>query len=287
MKSFFLLVLIVSASQDGIRAQSPPKFEVASVKRCTLENMPPSPAGERGGKGGEGALGDPGMFRTGCVTTRALIQTAYIRYANGQALPLGSQLENQPLRGGPDWVDSERYRIDARPEAPQTKAMMGGPMLQALLEDRFKLKIHRESKAVDVYALVVAKGGAKLQSTREGGCISVEATQARPPLVPGQPLPCGYIDGDKDGIKAVGGTIAGLCQILSSQLHRAVIDKTGLTGLFDYHLDFNVGPPGAPGDDDQFGTAMAALQKLGLKVEPAKGNAEFVVIDHIERPSEN
>lgn len=62
--------------------------------------------------------------------------------------------------------------------------------------------------------------------------------------MPGQPLPCGYIDGDKDGVKAVGVTIESLCAILSHQFRLDVVDRTGLTGLFDYHLDVVMGPPG-------------------------------------------
>jgi len=274
-------------AQSAPSAPAPrPKFEVASIKPCTLEDMPP---GGGRGSGSGGALGDPGMFRTGCVPVRALIEGAYIRYADGKGLPL-SMLKKQPLQGGPDWIDSDRYTIDAKPETPQTRAMMGGPMLQALLEDRFKLKLHRESKEVPVYALVVARGGPKLQVTKEGGCTHGDPQGPPPPIVPGQPLPCGYIDGDKDGVKAVGVMIESLCAILSHQFRFDVVDKTGLTGLFDYHLDVVQGPPGtAPAEDDP--TALdivtAGLQKLGLKLEPAKGTAEFIVIDHVERPSGN
>jgi len=265
-----------------------PKFEVASIKRCTLDQMQSSRTGGRGGGGGGGGvIVDPGLFRTGCVTVRGLIEAAYIRYANGQVPDPGSMLKNQPLQGGPDWIDSERYTVDARPEVPQTKAMMGGPMLQELLGDRFKVKVHREIKEVPAYALVVAKSGSHLQVTKDGGCTPADSTQGPPPIVPGQPLPCGYVDGDDDGIKAVGATISSLCRILSSQLHRIVIDKTGLSGLFDYHLDLIVGPPGAPGDEGQTSAAMGALQKLGLRVEPAHGTVEFIVLDHVERPSEN
>jgi uncharacterized protein (TIGR03435 family) len=229
------------------------------------------------------------MFRTGCVTVHELIQGAYIRYADGQVSTPYSPLKNQPIRGGPAWIDSDRYRIDAKPSVPQVRAMMGGPMLQALLEGRFKLKIHRERKEIPVYALVVAKGGPKLEATKEGGCTPADTTQGPPPIVPGQPLPCGYVGEARggDGIEAIGVTMASICQIFSIQLHRPIIDKTGIAGRFNYNLPFNTPPPGAPGNDEQFEGAMAALQTLGLKVESAKGTAEFIVIDHIERPSEN
>jgi uncharacterized protein (TIGR03435 family) len=113
-----------------------------------------------------------------CTTVRFLIQTAYVRYADGQAGPT-SQLKNQPVEGGPSWIDTERFLIDAKPETPQARATMGGPMLQGLLEERFKLKIHRETRKVPAYALVVAKGGPKLQATPDCGCTPGAAGSSR------------------------------------------------------------------------------------------------------------
>jgi uncharacterized protein (TIGR03435 family) len=285
-----VVALVMGAPANGAQSpesasSQPPKFEVASIKRCSAADLASEDGSRNGGRSGGAVLGDPGMFRTPCVTVRALIEGAYVRYADGQDRPL-SMLKKQPLQGGPDWIDSERYAVDAKPETPQTKAMMGGPMLQALLEDRFKLKIHRAFKEVPVYALVVAKGGAKLEATKEGGCTPGPAAA----IVPGQPLPCGYIDGDKDGVKAVGVSVESLCTILSHQFRRDVIDKTGLTGLFDYHLDVVAGPPGtAPAEDDPnaLEVVTVGLQKLGLQLEPSRGTAEVVVIDHVERPSGN
>ncbi|HTX37345.1 MAG TPA: M56 family metallopeptidase [Bryobacteraceae bacterium] len=282
-----------SAAADALR------FEVASVKRCTTEDIANARgragSGGRGAGGGGGAgsaFGDPGMLRTGCVPLRLLLQMAYIRYAEGQAGPV-SQLKDGPVLGGPSWVDSERYTIDAKPASPQTRAVMAGPMLQALLEDRFRLKLHRERKEVPVYALAVAKGGPKLERTKQGGCTPGNPNSLPPPVVPGQPLPCGYIDGAPEGVNAVGVGVASICSLIRGQVGRKVIDRTGLTGLFNYHLDVVVGPPGAPpgGDDpnapDPLSVVTAALAKLGLKIEPAKGIAEFLVIDHVERPSPN
>ena len=261
-----------------------PKFEIASVKPCNVE--PGRVGGGRGG--GNGSLGDPGMFRTPCVTVRFLIQTAYVHYANGQAAP-ASQLKNQPIEGGPGWIDTERFIINAKPETPQAKATMGGPMLQTLLEERFKLKIHRETRKVPAYALVVAKGGPKLQVTPEGGCTAGEPGAPPPPLVPGQPLPCGFIDGDETGIRAVGAPASALCQLVHSRVHRIVIDQTGLNGLFDFHLGFDTPPPGLREEDDPDGFALATneLQKLGLGLKPTTGVAQIVVIDRIEGPLPN
>ena len=293
--AFPLIVGVLNA--PAIRAQSAPqstpKFEVASVKPCTPQDVPPADGARNGGRGagGGGALGDPGLFRTPCVPVHMLIQTAYIRFASGQA-GVVSPLKDNPIQG-PSWIDAERYVIDAKPERPQTHAMMAGPMLQALLEDRFKLKLHRESKEIPVYALVVARGGAKIEPTKPGDCTPHDPDSPPPAIVPGQPLPCGYIDGDPNGIKAVGVPILTICGLTRSQVRRKVIDKTGLTGLYNFHLDFNIGPPNsAPAEDDpamadQLALVGSALQKLGLKLEPAKATGEFLVIDHIERPTVN
>jgi uncharacterized protein (TIGR03435 family) len=167
-------------------------------------------------------------------------------------------------------------------------------MLQALLEDRFKLKIHRESKEMPVYALVLANGGHRIQHTKEGGCTPGDPDDRPAPVVPGQPLPCGYVGaGEKGGVEAVGAPITSLFPILSSELRRPIIDQTGLSGLFDYHFDVDPGPPNSspqiddPAYMDTLDTVASALEKLGLKIQPAKGMAEYIVIDHVERPSAN
>ena len=164
--------------------------------------------------------------------------------------------------------------------------MMHGPMIQALLEERFKLKIHRGSEKVSGYALVVAKGGPRLQATK--GC---PADYPGPPPQPGQP--CRYQRFTDAGMNTYNWTMADLSTLLESHLSRIVIDKTGITGAFDFHLDLPVPPPpdslgiDDPNTPDLLGTAMDAVQKLGLKLEPSKGTAEFIVVDHIERPSGN
>jgi bla regulator protein BlaR1 len=263
----------------AIRAQSA-KFEVASIKRCTLEDVP---IGDGRGGGGGGILGDAGMFRTPCMSTGWLIRAAYYGFAK-------SQLEN-PIQGGPDWVKSERFIVEAKPDTPQPTSTMSGPMLRALLEDRFKLKVHRETRKVSAYALLVASGGSKLHATPEGGCTPPEPGEiAGRVVVPGKPLPCHYGGADANGTIIVGGTLVALCNIIGSQVGRDVIDKTGLTGIFDYHFDYIVPPPDALATEDaadRFAAVTEALRKLGLELKSTTGEAEFVVIDHVERPSEN
>ena len=170
--------------------------------------------------------------------------------------------------------------------------MMLGPMLQALLEDRFQLKVHRENKEMLAYALVVAKGGPKLKPTEPGSCTPVDDTQGpRPPLLPGQPPRCGSASAGRDGLlKAYGLSMANLCRILTTQLRRRVVDKTNITGVFDVQIDMHFDKPTDDGDlptRDPAASFQDDLQKLGLRLEPFKDATGFIAIDHIERPSEN
>ena len=295
----FVAPLVIGVlSAPTIRAQSSPtavpKWEVASIRQCTeadftayLAALAAGGGGRGGGGGGAGNLiGDAGMLRLVCLGLNSLIVQAYFTGPNGK--PETAVFGAGPtVRGGPAWTEKERYTIIAKPESDQSLAMMTGPMMQALLEDRFKLKIHRESEENPAYALVVAKGGPKLQPTQDGSCTYDDPQGPRSPVAPGPPMPCGYYAGEPEGIKAVGVTIDTLCAPISTLVRREVIDKTGLTGLFNFNLDVTVPPPDAPDDPAAFDAAITALQKLGLRLESIKGIDEFVVIDHIERPTEN
>jgi len=260
----------------------------------------------------EGAPGtDPGRLRLECQTVDALIRLAYIRFANGKG-PSGRgtsglispRLFNQLIDGSPAWIKS-RYTIDAKPEAPQTAAMMQGPMLQAILEDRFKLKIRRDIREVPVYALVLGSGGIKLEAAKKDSCTVLDFTHGPQPLPePGQPPPCGSFRPDKSGgMETLGQTLQGLCMQFSAALDREVVDRTGIAGTFDMHLHLTdgdlfpfAGQDGTPGvadpasaadPADSLSAAMRAVQDLGLRLEWAKAPAEFLVIEHLERPSEN
>jgi uncharacterized protein (TIGR03435 family) len=176
-------------------------------------------------------------------------------------------------------------------------------MLQALLEDRFKLRIHRSTRQVPIYALVVAKGGPKLDLAKKDSCTGPPdfSKGVPPPLTPDQPPPCGAFSPDrKGGTRTFGQTMAGLSAEFSALLGKRVDDRTGMEGMFDIHLDvgfdglftrFDHSP--APGDTpEQPGTEPlealgSAVQKLGLRLETTSGPETFIVIDHVERPSEN
>ena len=104
-----------------------------------------------------------------CITVQGLIDAAYVMYADGRNF---NRMKQQliPIEGGPGWIDSERYTINAKAENDANAYLMEGPLLQTLLENRFKLKIHRETREIPVYNLVVAKGGPKLKPFQEGSC---------------------------------------------------------------------------------------------------------------------
>jgi len=260
------------------------QFEVASVKPCRESVAAP------GGRKGDGGLSSPARLHLTCQTLMSLIQRAYVNYAYGEFDPLG----NTPISGGPKWIDSERYQIDARPGKPQTTATMNGPMLRALLEERFKLKIGREIKEIPVYALTVARGGARLKAFSEGSCVVFDEDHP-PASEPGKRFPrlCGMSQLTGNGFDAFGVTMARFCRILSDTMDRTVIDRTGIAGRFDIHLDLTAGELGhrAAGDAgdpaEAQGAMRAAVQKLGLGLEASRGRAETLVIERVERPSGN
>jgi uncharacterized protein (TIGR03435 family) len=203
-------------------------------------------------------------------------------------------------------MDSERYDVTAK--APDgTK----GPeklqlMTQTMLEDRFKLKVHRETKEVPVYALLVGKNGPKLQASDEAACASKEPGNA-PPSPPGPGRGPGPLDVRCGGMWMGPNTLTGgkmkMNQFiggLSNILGRPVIDKTGYTGTFDVQLTFSPegtafagGLPGMPAGvvpqvDNTLPSIFTVVQEqLGLKLESQKGPGQVLVIDYAEKPSEN
>jgi uncharacterized protein (TIGR03435 family) len=220
-----------------------------------------------------------------------LIQLAYNRYASGQMTAYGVI----PIEGGPDWIHSESFQIDATSDGQPSIQMMEGPMMQRILEDRFKAKIRRETRQGPVYELVLGKGGPKLTPYAEGSCIPVVLGRGLPPLISGQHYcrnmvsPGGLVDFE-------GGTLSMFAGLMNLLLDRPVIDKTGIPDYFKIRLAFSPEEspsrrpdPGAPTDKapDAPGIFQAMQEQLGLKLVPAKGPVDVLVIDRIERPTEN
>ena len=205
----------------------------------------------------------PNSFSTTNISLKSLIMNAY-----------GLQMEGL-ISGLPTWARSARFDVDAKMGADTFAAYQKLPrkqqseqdqrMLQSLLKDRFNLKVHRATKELPIYALVIAKGGSKLtESKTKRGWEAVR-------------------DGKIDFRDA---QLEALVVSLSSEVGRLVVDETGLTGKYDFTLKWT--------PDEQRGMANAgpsiftALQEqLGLKLESTKGPVDTIVVDHIERPSSN
>jgi bla regulator protein blaR1 len=263
-----LAVVVFPLVIGAVQSQSVrPRFEAASIKVNTLgENQPP----------GVDFAAQPG----GRLHVRNNPMQNVIRNAYG----VGQRFL---LVGGPDWIDSDRYDMEARAEGnPSRDEMMR--MLQALLEDRLKLQLHRETREVPVYDLTVAKGGPKLTAYTDGSCINFDPNNPPPPLAPGQQPRdgCGnnHISGGRwTASKVDMGSVTGA---ISAIVRRKVIDKTALTGLFNVHMEL---PPDPLNATDPSAPSIFTLleEQLGLKLESSKGPAEVLVIDRIERPSEN
>lgn len=277
--------------------------------------------GQKGGGRGGGGSQSPDRLDMPCLPLRIFIQVAYVTSAN-QNNPNGAVR----LEGGPAWIDSERYSINAKADGPVGRGIMQGPMLKALLEDRFKLKIRRETRETPLYALTVASGGLKLQRAGDRSCAEPDAGGAQlddgrpvaflgcskiqrseagsctprdltqfppPPLQPGDKPPCGVFRGlegrstPRHMTDILGTTMAQFARTLDAGAGRPVIDKTGLTEKFDVHIEYALDGAGPSDDPDALPSVSTALQSLGFKLEPAKGPRDFLVIDHVERPSEN
>ena len=303
---------------DRSASPAPPRFEVVSIRPCKVED-----AGGGRKKGGGGTIRwDPGRLSEECQTVFNLVRDAYLAYPDGKPWPvaaLGGTGSNepgqlactgcgdglppisnrqfgQPIKGSPAWLRSDRYTIDAKAARPESIAMMRGPMMQALLQERLKLKIHRENREVPVYELTLAKDSSKLRPAKEGSCIPADRWEPKVLPSPDRPMPSGTLGGcglpswSASGLDFNGTTIANLCVLLSGWVDRDVIDKTGLAGMFDFHFDLppRVAPEDGVSEESAKLTAtMQALGKLGLKLAPAKGLGQFLVIDHVERPSGN
>jgi bla regulator protein BlaR1 len=262
-----------------------PKWEAVSIRTCNPDETGPQAGGMT-----------PGRLRTPCTSILPLIRSAYDPSA-GQPGP--HFVSSQKILGGPAWITSARYQINAKAEGDPGDAIMRGPMLQSLLEDRFKLKVRRETREVPVYALTVAKGGPKLQPFEEGSCAPRELPSSLPFCGPNRFMRKGQmLTQELHGI-----SLADFSQMLDGTLDRPVIDKTGIPGKFDFHwefvpeeaimphstgigLDADAAPvPPNPAESPSIFTAIQA--QLGLKLESGKGRANFLVIDRVERPSEN
>jgi uncharacterized protein (TIGR03435 family) len=283
---FIGAVFSVLLQAQSVPPAATPKFDVVSIKQC---------------KPGAGRSGDssPGRLSTGCAIlagfdNTGLIQQAYNRYADGQ-FTSGTII---PIEGGPEWIHSETFEINAKSDGHPSIQMMLGPMMQSIFEDRFKLRIHRETRQRPVYELALGKGSPKLKPLRDGTCTPVLTGHPLPTLAPGEHY-CRNLVGP-GSVNFEGGTLSMLAGLLGLILDRPVIDKTGITNYIEIHLRFSPddssaprpvtadpGSPAAVSSPDVPGIFQAFQEQLGLRITPARGPVDVLVVDHIERPSEN
>jgi len=257
--AFASLIGLLSCGVSGQVATAPPVFEVASVRL--------NQTGTRGGtmdfpKGGE-------RFTATNMPLGALILIAY----------------NVTVRqlSGPGAGLSEKYDVAAKAEhAVKPDEMLR--MLQALLADRFKLVVRRETREVPVWALTIGKGGPKLHQSDPPE--SEAATPRTPSHAGGTEARSGHLVFKDESMP----DFAWALSRTAGSGDRMVVDHTGLKGNYDFELTFerDSGPVGADVRDLEGSPIFSALQEqLGLKLESKKAPVEFLIIEHVEQPSEN
>jgi uncharacterized protein (TIGR03435 family) len=219
------------------------------------------------------------------MTLKMLINNAYRLTALGGSL-------DQLLTGGPNWVTTDAFDVEAKAEDPEhTTQDQLRQMLQNLLAERFKLKVHREKKEVSGFDLTIAKNGLKMKEADGGGPNSGGMAMSM-----GNPA-----NGGMATVNAPNSTVANIITFLSGRLGRAIQDKTGLTGRYGFALSWMPGenesmglggmifrpPTPAPEAADPGVSLFTALQEqMGLRLESAKVLIDAMVIDSAERPAE-
>ncbi|HEX7795210.1 MAG TPA: TIGR03435 family protein [Vicinamibacterales bacterium] len=258
-------------------------FEAASVK--------PNKSTERN----RGAGFQPGgRFLARNMTLRSLVAVAY---GTPQPLPAFR------VMGGPGWIDSDGFDIEAK-TVGEFQDTQGGPgfsnngelMLRTLLAERFQLKVHTETRDLSIYALVQARSNGSLGprlSRSNVDCDAALAAVAAARAAGARPNPADRPVCAFRGFTGSGVTLGQLSAVLTPLLQRVVLDRTGLAGRFDVDLTLTADQmrrPDAPGADalgDGPSIFTTIQEQLGLKLMPTRGPVEVVLIDAAEHPTEN
>jgi uncharacterized protein (TIGR03435 family) len=252
-----IICIPIFAQVIPIFAQAPadrPAFEVASIK---VDNS--------GSRNSGTSTRDGGLFIGTNVSVKQLITQSY-------------RLQDFQVIGGPDWINTAAFDIQARAaegavpketgprdySKPDTMALM----VQSLLEERFQLKVRHETREMPVYILSVGKDGSKLKAPA-GQTGSMRANSSN----------------GKMSVVGSGAPVTALATFIGQQLRRAVVDKTNLTDLFDFELNWI--SSNAPADEVGPSVFTALQEQLGLKLESSKAPVEVLVIESVEKPSEN
>jgi uncharacterized protein (TIGR03435 family) len=257
LKPVAVLILVA----EMLTAQ--PSFEVASIKPSDPDSQLKI----------DYAAG--GRLIVTHATLRFLIKIAY-------------DISDDQITGGPGWINSTRFDVQAKPAAPiagdpQTMTkdqllMFHAPTrlrLQKLLADRFQLEMRKESKPMPIFALVVAQAGPKMKLDSSPGDAELKTGDGR-----------GVLTATRVGMSALAGFLN------EGQTGRPVTDMTGLTGKFDFRLEWTPDPslggaPAAPADPGGISIFTALQQQLGLRLDPRTGASDYFVVTRAELPSAN
>jgi uncharacterized protein (TIGR03435 family) len=267
LASFAMPAFGQAAAQSAAPGVKVPVYEVVSVHENKADD------------GNISFNGTPSGIRLSGVPLVELLKDAYgLRYST-----------DEQVIGLPAWAKAKRWDIDAKVGEDDVAAYrkltreQRDEMMQALLEDRFKLKAHRETTEGPVYDLVIGKHGSKLTPTNP------EVNGPAGSRVSGCKQGC--MSSSNGHLEAKGVELKDIAAFLTNETQRTVLDKTGLAGDYDFTIDWTStrwGPPDAankPGAPPEIFTAIQ--EQLGLKLEAAKGPVDSVVVDHVEEPSAN
>lgn len=257
----------VAAAQAASPSPPPPAYDVASIK--------PSKADD----------GSTLLFRPGAFTAKGMTLGYLIKQAYG--------IEDDQISGAPKWVDSQTYDIEAKVDGADAATLKKLSeeqltlMFQSFLRERFQLKVHWETIELPVLALVVAKGGPKLQQAKPDDTYrdGIKGPDGKPAGHAGRMM------WGRGRLSGEGVPIGDLVPPLTQELGRIVQDKTGLTGKYDIELRWttdDAAPDSRSASDSSGPSIFTAMQEqLGLKLESQKALVKVLLIDHVEQPAPN
>ena len=267
-RTLLVTVAVMMAGAAG-SSQSPasPQFEVASVRRNVSGDA-------------DGSIGPRpnGRFVVSNVPLRFILQVSY-------------ELPAFRVVSGPDWIDAERYDIQGKAAGVATNAELYA-MMRALLGERFKLKTHTDTRPVAGFALVRARQDGRLGPQLSPHPEPCPAQSAQADADRGGLSRCGRMSGSDRVIRMSARPMTDLAMLLSRRLARPVVDRTGLTGLFDVRLEWtedarSSAPLTQAPAGDGVSVFTALQEQLGLKLQSERVATEFMVIDHVERPTDD
>ena len=237
---FWIAIVLGVTRADAQDPVAQPAFEVASIK--TIRD--PLPEATMNGDISHGRL---------------VLNNTHIK----QLIAVAYEVQGVRIEGGPAWIGTVQFQIQAKAEDPEASEAQVRLMLRTLLADRFGLRMHRETRMLTNYSLHAAPGGAKVPLAQKEGVDRCDRVR----------------DGTKYELTCQHIEIQTLANALAVLLRGPVVDQTGLTGFYDFTLSWE--------GDDTYAAVPDAVEKFGLKLETKKTPTEVLVIDSVDRPSEN